>query len=157
MYLFDYIVETQYSWNPHIDKCELLKTEDGYNIYLTQIKPPAVFISGRVFVDCRYIIRNQEKREYFAMFSSNGNELIRQEYLNTHDCNGAQAAHCGISGHWFRPLMNERNEVIGTKVFYLNESDFGGHVPQWIARSFAPKAVLDTYENITNAARNIKL
>jgi hypothetical protein len=41
------------------------------------------------------------------MFSATGNDEITQEYLNTHDIEGATLAFCTISAHWFMPLYDD--------------------------------------------------
>ena len=46
-------------------------------------------------------------------------------------------------------------QTIGTKIAYLNESNFGGKVPEFVAKQFVPKAILDTYEALTKAAKKI--
>lgn len=55
------------------------------------------------------------------------------------------------------PLTDLNKKVIGTRIFYLNQSDFGGSVPKWIARQFVPKAVEDTYDALIKAAKNIHI
>ena len=57
LYLLEHITETQSTWNPHLKKCEYVTSEDGNDIFVTFIKPPAMFISGRVFVDARYMFK----------------------------------------------------------------------------------------------------
>ena len=52
----------------------MIEEEDGYGTFVTYIKSPAMFVAGRVFVDTRYLIKYPERHEYFAIFSSNGNE-----------------------------------------------------------------------------------
>ena len=53
------------------------------------------------------------------------------------------------------PLYDSNQNLIGTKIFYLNESTFGGKVPEWLAKSLAPKAVIDTYNALTISAKKI--
>ena len=88
-----------------------------------------MFVAGRVFIDTRYLIKYAERNEYLAMFSSDGNEELRADYASKNDLEGAATAHCKISGHWYRPLLDSNQKLIGTKIFYLNESEFGGNVP----------------------------
>lgn len=63
------------------------------------------------------------------MFSSKGNEKIAKDYQSTHDLKDSALAHAVISGHWYMPLLDDSNKLIGTKIFYLSKSDFGGKVP----------------------------
>ena len=53
------------------------------------------------------------------------------------------------------PLYDSNNKLIGTKIFYLNESTFGGHVPEWLAKAFVPKAVIDTYDALIKSAKDV--
>ena len=136
VYLLDRITDTQLSWNEHCLKCECISREsddltgETVDIFATMIKSPAMFISARIFVDARYMLKDPVKDQYIIMFSSRGNEAIAQDYSNTHDLNGSALAHSIISGHWYMPLLDEKtNEVIGTKIFYLSQSDFGGKIP----------------------------
>lgn len=49
---------------------------------------------------------------------------------------------CFISGHWFKALRKPTtNEIIGTRIFYVNCCYFGGNIPSWIYTQFIPKAV----------------
>ena len=45
--------------------------------------------------------------------------------------------------------------VIGTKIFFVNESDFGGSVPKWLTQKFAPSALNDYYTDVIEAARKM--
>lgn len=61
-----------------------------------------------------------------------------------------------ISAHWFRPLYLEgTNELIGTKIFYVNQADPGGSIPNWIKTTFAPKAVIEAFTSIIIASKKI--
>lgn len=90
-----------------------------------------------------------------AIFSSKGNESIAQEYASKNNLEGSAMAYTVISGHYYMPLLNIEGQVIGTKIFYLNLSDFGGSVPQWLTRKFAPRAIYDTFISLIKAAKNI--
>lgn len=128
---------------------------ESVDIFATMIKSPAVFIAGRIFVDARYMLRDPATDQYIILFSSRGNEDIAKEYSSTHDLNGSALAHAVISGHWYMPWLDPlTKKLIGTKIFYLSQSDFGGKVPQWIVSSFAPKAVRDTFDALVKAARD---
>ena len=123
------------------------------DFFATMIKSPGMFIAGRLFVDGRYMMRDPLKSHYLIMFSSKGNERLTQEYTNTHDLEGSALAHAVISGHWYMPLIDETTgNAVGTKIFYLSQSDFGGKVPGWLVRTFAPKAVRDTFDALIKAA-----
>ncbi|TNV83384.1 hypothetical protein FGO68_gene16887 [Halteria grandinella] len=157
--LFENIQDTQLEWNEHCTRCELIQREEEYDesvdIFVTRIKSPGFFLAGRVFVDARYML--VDKDQYIAIFSSLGNDKIIQSYTSTNDLDGATLARSVISGHWWMPLTDLNKKVIGTRIFYLNQSDFGGSVPKWIARQFVPKAVEDTYDALIKAAKNIHI
>lgn len=156
MHSFRTVTETQIKWNSFIKQCELVKVEDGVNIVLTITKPPVVFISGRILIDGMYTYEYPEKNEYIVAFSSKGNEEIMSDYRKTHsDANKYEIARSIISGHWFKPIYSQLNEkeVIGTRYFYLNQVDFGGKVPQWIRTTFAPKAILDSFEGLAKFSK----
>ena len=42
------------------------------------------------------------------------------------------------------------NKVIGTKITFVNESDFGGSFPKWIIQKFSPPGLNDFYEDLIN-------
>ena len=159
VYLLQNITETQLSWNEHCKKCLQLQSDDGSenstDIFVTFVKSPGPFIAGRVFIDGRYMFKDQNNGHQTVIFSSKGNESIVQEYTSKNNLEGSVMAYCVISGHYYMPLLNIDSQVIGTKVFYLNQSDFGGKVPQWITRKFAPRAIYDTYISLIKAAKNI--
>jgi hypothetical protein len=71
------------------------------------IKSPAMFISGRLFVDSRYMLRDPVKDSFIIMFSSKGNESIASDYQSTHDLNGSALAHSIISGHRYMPWLDD--------------------------------------------------
>jgi hypothetical protein len=50
------------------------------------------------------------------------------------------------------PIKDINNKTIGTHIFYVTESNFGGKLPEWIAKSFIPKAIIDTYDLIVKHA-----
>ena len=57
-----------------------------------------------------------------------------------------------VSGHMYIPIKDVNNKTIGTHIYYVTESNFGGKLPEWIATSFIPKAILDTYDLIIKEA-----
>lgn len=103
------------------------------------------------------MMKDSKKEQYAAIFSSKGNEKHIEEYSAKNDFDGAAMAKSVISGHWWMPICDLNKQVIGTRVFYLNQSDFGGSVPKWLARQFVPKAVQDTYDSLIKAARDIHI
>ena len=86
-------------------------------------------IAGRMFLDSRYMLKHSGEEQYIVIFSSNGNEQFAANYAATHDLGGSALAHSVISGHWYMPMYNSSNQLVGTKIFYLNQADFGGNVP----------------------------
>jgi hypothetical protein len=39
-------------------------------------------------------------------------------------------------------------KAIGTKIIFVNESDFGGSFPKWIIQKFSPPGLNDFYEDL---------
>lgn len=51
--------------------------------------------------------------------------------------------------------MNEGNtDIIGTRVVFLNESDFGGSMPKWFLQKFTPFGVHEFYEDLLREVKN---
>ena len=98
------------------------------------------------------MLKDTHKEEYIAIFSSLGNENIIKEYVSTHDLEGSALAKTVISGHWWMPIYDSLNNLVGTKAVYLNQSDFGGNIPKWLQAQFAPKAIIETYDALIKAA-----
>lgn len=57
-----------------------------------------------------------------------------------------------ISAYWFKPIL-QHSKVIGTKIFYVNQADPGGSLPNWVKTTFAPKAVLELFESLVNVSK----
>ena len=66
---------------------------------------------------------------------------------------GMTIAVCNISGFKFYPIFDESGEVIGTKVVFLSESDFGGALPKWFTSHFTPKGIHDFYDDMVKLAK----
>ena len=116
-----------------------------------------MLINGRIFVDAKYLFPNPEKHDYMLISSSNGNEEIRDEYMSSKELGGLTVAHQLLSGHWIKPIYDNQQNIIGTSAFFVSESSFGGAVPKWIINKFAPPAIIQYYDDIVKAAKNIVL
>ena len=108
-------------------------------------------MSGRVFHDARYLFRSEKTEAFFAVFSSKGNEQITKDLIVKHDLDEV-VAFTVISGHMYIPIKDINNQTICTHIYYVTESNFGGKLPEWIAKSFIPKAIIDTYDLIVKHA-----
>jgi hypothetical protein len=156
--LFETIHESQTDWNEHCLKCEYLpqnEKETHLDVFATYIKSPAFFLAGRVFIDARYMLKDPNREEYIAIFSSLGNEEIIKDYVSTHDLEGSALAKTVISGHWWIPIYDSLGNLVGTKAIYVNQSDFGGNIPKWLQAQFAPRAIIETYDALIKAASEI--
>ena len=108
-------------------------------------------MSGRVFFDAKYLFKSDRNQAFFALFSSKGNEQITKDYIVKNSLDEV-VAFTVISGHMYIPIKDINNKTIGTHIFYVTESNFGGKLPEWIAKSFIPKAIIDTYDLIVKHA-----
>jgi hypothetical protein len=96
--------------NKNIKRCDLIAEydmQDGrpkVEVYSSIIKPPSAFISGRVFVDAKYIY----PEELLCIMSSEGNLGEREQYMkdNAVEFKGFSIAHCNISGFKFEPYYD---------------------------------------------------
>lgn len=155
IHVLDKIAETQKDWNSHLKSCTYIldhPDKGGADITQTLIKAPAPFMSGRVFFDARYIFKYEKTGALFAIFSSKGNEQITKDFKAKNNLDEV-VAYTVISGHMYTPIKDSNNITIGTHIFYLTESNFGGKLPEWIAKSFIPKAIMDTYDSIVKYAK----
>ena len=66
--------------------------------------------------------------------SSKGNDKYIEQYASTTDVGGLTRAFCMMSGAKFEDIRypSSPETVVGTKITFINESDFGGSVPKWI-------------------------
>lgn len=108
-------------------------------------------MSGRFFCDARYLFKNEKNGALLAVFSSKGNEQITKD-LKAKNGLDEVVAFTEISSHMFIPIKDSNNQMIGTHIYYLTESNFGGKLPEWIASSFIPKAITETYDLIVKNA-----
>ena len=96
------------------------------------IKSPTFLISNRIMIDAKYVWKDR----CVVIVSSLGCDQERDEYLRTHDTKGLELAVNVMSAMKFIPVYkdpeDETSEIIGTKTIFVNESDFGGHVPKWL-------------------------
>ena len=150
--VFETLVDTQPQWNTNIKKCEHLCYEDSVQIYTALIQMPTRFLNDRVFIDAKYTFAEPAKQEYMGITSSQGNEKLMEEYKSTHDISNVTFAYCTLSGQFYSPIYDARNRIIGTKSYLLNDSSFGGNVPQWMIQKFAPQKIVDTVMALTKCA-----
>lgn len=121
---------TQTKWNPRCRKCDRLGYEDGFSIEATQIIPPTRLMCGRYFVDIKFPFELDNGR-YMYLCTSEGHDQYVEEYLKNFkkELEGFQQAFCYLSGHLYEPIFDSNNNVIGTHIFFINETCFGGNVP----------------------------
>jgi hypothetical protein len=100
--------QLQTKFNLRCKRSDHIATEEDAEIYATHIVPPTRLISDRVFIDAKYIYRNPDKREYYVIVSSNGNEGFRDHYLATNQVTDTTVGYCYMSVHYFAPAFNER-------------------------------------------------
>lgn len=143
--------------NSRCRKCEVITVEDPgdgdlVEIYASYIKSPTILVSGRIFIDAKYMSRD----ESLVVMSGIGNELIKEQYLQSHDVEGLEVGESIISGFKFDPIYDSQSEqIIGTSVVFVSEQDFGGTFPKWFTKKFSPKAIHDFYDEVVLAARKI--
>ena len=132
------------------------KDEHGeVDIYASHIKSPTRLISGRIFVDAKYMWHDKN----IVIMSSHGNSHYKDQYLGRSDLDGFTLAFCNITGLLFTPMVDpsDSQKVIGTNMVFVSESDFGGNVPKWITQKFAPSSLSEFCEEAAVNARSISL
>lgn len=82
------------------------------------------------------------------IFSSRGLEKVKQEYIEAHPSKSFTIVYVDMSAVWLKPLYEREgdstSQIIGTKVFHANITDFGG-IPNWVKNKFGPIAINDTF------------
>jgi hypothetical protein len=75
--------------------------------------------------------------------------------MNSGRNEGKIPANNRFSGHLYQPLYDliDPNKVIGTRIIFVNESDFGGSFPKWLLKKFAPSGVNEFYEDLLTSVR----
>jgi len=81
METFSTVTATQIKWNALIKSCDKLFEDDGIDIIVTIVKPPVMFVSGRLLIDGLYTYEDPIKNEYIVAFSSKDNEEHIEEYV----------------------------------------------------------------------------
>lgn len=150
--------EEQIKYNPLVKLCEVVKIDENIKIIGTLLKVP--LLTDRVMVDAIYMWKRPEEHEYIAILSSKANEEIREKFMKERGLEKCVYGVVTLIAHWYRPIYRDndpKNEIIGTKIFYLNISDPGGSIPTWLKAKIAPKVVQDTYEMLVTAAKKFKL
>jgi hypothetical protein len=148
----------QIKWNSLVKVCELVKIDEGVKVIATLIKIP--LITERLMVDTMYLWKKPEEHEYIAILSSEGNDEIREKYIKEKGLEKCVYGVVTLIGHWYKPLYKDNDptkEIIGTRIFYINVTDPGGNIPDWLKRRIAPKAVSDTYDMLITACKKLKL
>ena len=149
--------------NSNLKGIDLITVEDlqdngltrPVEVYASYIKAPNAFISGRIIFDAKFIF----PKEDLVIFTSDGNEDVARAYLETHqnEVKGLAQANTNMSGFKFFPVMNEANtEIVGTRVYFLNESDFGGSMPKWFLQKFTPGGIHEFYEDLIREVKAFK-
>ena len=110
--------------------------------------PPSAFIAGRIFLVANY----RYPEHSIIISSSRGNQRYLDEYLGAGKHEGKTPADNRFSGHQYTPIYDllDPSKVVGTRVTFVNESDFGGSFPKWILQKFAPPGLNDFYEDLIN-------
>lgn len=54
---------SQLKWNKHCKTIEKVFTEEGYDTFALWIKPPVMFVKGRVFMDTLYFVDREDPDE----------------------------------------------------------------------------------------------
>ncbi len=104
---------------------------------------PGAFIAGRIFIAANY----QFPDHSIVISSFKGMEKYLENYMAAGLNEGKTPAYNRFSGHHYSPLI-ENGVVVGTKVVFVNESDFGGSFPKWILQKFSPSGLNDMYEDL---------
>ncbi len=88
-----------------LDEVDLRDGDPIVQIYSSIIKPPSALITGRVFVDAKYIWTG----DMMCLMSSEGNEKERSQFLdrNSKAVRGMTNAFCKISGFKFTPVLDK--------------------------------------------------
>ena len=148
--LFDLVKNapaTQHRWNPNCHKCVRIGYDEEYSVEAMHVVPPTKLMSGRIFIDTKYTYE-LGNNIYLILASSDGNEKFVDEYKSKVDFGSFSMAYCYITVHYYKPLYDDNKNMIGTSVFFVNETNFGGNVPQWLINKFAPAGLLGTLDGI---------
>ena len=90
------------------------------------------------------------------MFCSKGNEEARDKYKQENDISKFVQGFAYISGHWFRPWYEEgTGKLIGTRVFYINQTDMGASMPFWMITKFVPSGIMETFNAVRDYGMKI--
>ena len=137
-------------------KYEVLAEEqaaDGTKIevysYLT--KKQLAFINARIYFDAKYMYH----KENLCIITSHGNDIYRNQYIQSKDLKGLSLALTVFSAFKFEPVFDKADpsKVIGTKTILISVSDFGGSIPQYLIKKFTPKELKEFLDDMVIGAK----
>ena len=143
----------QVKWNKHCQKCFVFDNEE--DAIVTEMKLPWP-LSPRIFMNFRYVWEYPDRDEYILIFSDKGHEKLWDQFTSREDISKFVVAGSVISAHWFRPIKDAQGRTVGTKLFYFNVSDPGSSAPAWLLNTFVPRAVQETFIELTGYIKNNK-
>ena len=114
----------------HVDVVKVEDSTDGNQLETLAIhcRSPTILVADRLIFDTKYLFPEL----MLGIISSEGNTKEKDQYYATHDLKGLQLAFSKINAFQYLPLYSDKNELIGTRTVFMNQTDFGGSVPKWL-------------------------
>ena len=76
------------------------------------------------------------------LFSCQGNEEQKEKYFTAADKKNYVLATQHIGGWIVSPIKDDGGNVVATNLKYVNSSDAGGNIPQFIQKSKGPETAI---------------
>uniref|UniRef100_A0A7S3N926 START domain-containing protein n=1 Tax=Euplotes harpa TaxID=151035 RepID=A0A7S3N926_9SPIT len=139
-------IKEEPDWCENCISCECIFEDKHCNIYRTLID--CEFLSNREFIDRKYWKHDPLTDSYYVMFVSADDhpDVMRDYPENDNVVRGKNYQ----SSYILRPLDDGRT---GTKFLLINQSEFGGSVPNWIVKRFTTKPLSKFMMEIINRAK----
>ena len=94
-------------------------------------------------INCHYLWLDHEGGEQICLFSCTGNEDLKEKHFSAKDKKNFVLATQFVGGWIISPVKDEQGNVTGSNLKYLNSSDAGGNIPQFIQKHEGPKTAID--------------
>ena len=143
--------------NDSVEMIEKLCTDsEGFDMFKCHVHAPWP-ISNRIMFSTRFMWFSEEEG-HMLLFCSDQNEdvMADETKFTAQERKKMVVAICYCTGWWVKPIKDESGAVVATEMLFLNNTQAGGMIPQWVQNSLAPRTAEDSIKGTVQWAQTNK-